>query len=120
MEAVSQGFQIAATTFHTTSTRPMPRYYPLPLEISTTYCHMASSVIRPSPKSALTSANTLSQYVISSVYIALLSYVSSPLVPPIAATAPYADFDFATATSSLRASSIHTLKCSALILEGPL
>ena len=48
MEAVSRRFKIAATTFHITSTRPIPRYSFFPLIIRTTAYHMASSFSFPS------------------------------------------------------------------------
>ena len=78
MEAVSWRLRIDTTTFHTTSMRPMPQYYALPLGIRTTAFQVASSAILPSPKSALTRSTTFSQCVILfSVLVSLSSSISS-------------------------------------------
>ena len=119
METVHPRFKISATTFHTTSTSPMLRYSPFPLGISTTACHMISSTRRPSPKFAFTRSTTFYQCVISSISISLFSSFSSPPGPQTDATAHSTTSAFVAATPSFRASSIHPLRWSILIPEGP-
>ena len=116
MEAVSWQFRIVATTFHTTSTRPMPQYSPFLLGVSTTSFHAASSASRPYPKAALTKATTFSQCVISFfVYVYLFLSVYSPSGPLIAAITPFTAFS--TVDSSFCASASHPLRWSDLIPE---
>ena len=44
---MSRRFKIAATTFHVTSTNPIPLYSFFPFGMSTTVCHVASSATPP-------------------------------------------------------------------------
>ena len=80
MEAISWKFKIPATTFHIYSTRPMTQYFPPPLGISTTACHVASSTSLPSLKAALTRETTISYFFISTGVFSILSFIYTP--PP--------------------------------------
>ena len=120
MEAASRRFRIAATTFHTTSTRPIPRYSPFPFGIRTTTCQMASSASCLSLKSSLTRDTNFYRCVIALVSVSLFSSVFSLLVPLITAIATSDAVAFAATAFSFRASSNHSFRFSVLILEGPL
>ena len=52
MEVVRRQLIITVTTFHTTSTRPMPQQPPPPLGISTTACQVDYFTIQFSRKAA--------------------------------------------------------------------
>ena len=117
MEAVSRRFRIADTTFHSTSTRPIKKYSPITLGISTTTRHVKSSNRRPYPKSTLT---PFSQCVIVIFDVYLFSSISSPPGPPITETITYATAAFADSASSFRAYANHPFGFYALTPEGPL
>ena len=115
MEAVSRRLRIAATTFHTTSTRPIPWYSPPPLEIRTTTCHVNFSAILPSPKYTLAGATTFYQLISTlSVPASISASVPSSSGTHVASTV------FTSVASAFCASSSHPFRCSACIPEGPL
>ena len=108
MEAVSQKFRITTTTVHTATTRPITQYYILPLGISTTTYHVASSAIRRSPKAALTTVITFYHFVIYFlVPVYPSTYVSSSPGPLVASAASSADIS--DSASNFRASSSQPL-----------
>ena len=74
----------------------------------------------PPPKSALTRATTLTQFVISAAVFAPFSSVSSSPVPPITASTPYIAASFTAAASSFCTYTNHTFKRYTHIPEGPL
>ena len=101
MEAVIRRCKIAATTFHITSTSPIPQYYCLPFGIITTACHVASSANSSSRNAVCMISTRFSQCVSP----------SSPSVVPS---------PFSAARYSLLDAASHPFRCSARIPEGPL
>ena len=83
------------TTFHTTSTRPIPRYQPKTLGIRTNYCQVDSSNILTSQKSACISYTALCQWERASapistiaVYIYVAIFISASSLPPLPLALP--------------------------------
>ena len=102
MEVASRRCKIAATTFHITSTSPIPLYYCRPFGIITTACHVAFSASSPSQNAVCTSSTRLSQCGSSSS--------SSPYV----FSSPFSDARF-----TLLDAASHPFRCSAHIPDGP-
>ena len=98
---VSRQCNIAATTFHITSTNPIPLYSFSPFGINTTVCHVASSAILPTQNAVCIRSTSFSQrFPPSSSSSVFSSRLSAAIFPLLDAAS-------------------HPFRCSARIPDGP-
>ena len=100
MEAMSRRCKIATTTFHITSTSPIPWYYCRPFGVITTACHIASSASSPSRNAVCMLSMRFSQ-------------CGSPYSPS------FAPSPFSAAHFYLLDAASHPFRCLGCIPEGP-